>query len=208
MSIILSKRLKTALVLLCTMLIFFQIIPAKCSIRVCAAQNNSYEDDDDDYDIDDDDEYDEDDGDIIIIEDDDDDEDTDDQVNDQSQAQPQKQNQPQTVSQSEKKQEKDDKQSVKKAKTKQKKLTVVVSAKKRGYNDKLYVGDELKITAKSKNKKIKNKSLKFSSSKSSVVSVSADGVITAKKNGTARIKIVNKKKKSQKCFITVTVTKK
>ena len=129
------------------------------------------------------------------------------QQTEQQDAQKQQEELKQQEEQKQQEAEKTESKSAEKVKIKHRKLTVEASSKKPNYYDKMAIGEELKLTVKIKSKRVKNKFLKFSSSKSSVASVTENGVITAKKNGTARIKIVNKKKKSQKCFINVTVAK-
>ena len=67
---------------------------------------------------------------------------------------------------------------------------------------KMYVKQSTKLTIKYGSTKISNRKAKLSSSKKSVATVSKTGVITAKKKGTAYIRIVYKKK-SLKIKVTV-----
>ena len=89
-----------------------------------------------------------------------------------------------------------------------KKCSCFISKKKNTYYNKLSVGDELKLSVKLKGRKISSKKLSISCNKKSVVSISKDGIITAKKGGTAKIKVKNLSNKKEKCTVIVTVQRK
>ncbi|WP_022760510.1 SGNH/GDSL hydrolase family protein [Butyrivibrio sp. AD3002] len=210
------KQLKTALVLLCAMLIFLQMIPCAKPVKVYAAEEEEEEceveeiEQGEEDDVEED-EEDDDDGEEISLE----------EVEKKSEgenAKKQESQQNKTTGKQENsqkqaesgKQEGQSETVLKQApKGRQKKLTVELPAEKPRYYDKVAIGEEIKIVVKSKGKKINNKYLKFSSNKKSVASVNNAGIITANKYGTANVKVVykTKKKKTYKCNIYVTVAK-
>ncbi|WP_026529116.1 Ig-like domain-containing protein [Butyrivibrio sp. VCD2006] len=213
MRVSIRKLVKKASVLLFAMLIFFQMVPFENIMRVKAAQVGDVievETSEDDEEFSEEDEVE------IEVEEEEDDETADTASQDAGTSSGNTQGQTQTsqndaqsqdTSQIKKQDSQDSEKKTENAKKYHRKLTCEVSSEKPKYYDKMSIGDDLRVTVKANKKKIKNRYLSFSSNKRSVATVTEDGVITAKKNGTARIKIVNKKKKSQKCFIYITVAK-
>lgn len=194
------RQLKSALVILFAMLIFFTSIPnysvikahaGDDDIRIIFEDDEEITDDDDDDDDDEDDEDDDEDSEYVDPDDDDDDEEG--QENKSGSAK------------SESTKLETNKNKKTSSKKTHRKVTVDISGKNSFYYDKLVPGDDLKISVKVKGKKIKNKNVKFSSSKKTVATVSKGGVITAKKEGTAKIRISSRSNKSFKCTMIITV---
>ncbi len=198
-----SRQLKSAFVLLFAMLIFSISCPC-VGVTAYAEEDQDirvvFEDDDEIEDDDDDDEDDEDDGEDEDDADDEDDGDGADTKDDNAGQgkQPEPSNNSNTTNNSKK-------SSKKTSRMTHRKVTVEASSKATTYYDKVVPGDDIRITVKIRGHKVKSKKLKFSSSKKSVASVSKDGVITANKKGTAKIKIRSKTNKKDKCTMIVTV---
>ena len=191
MKIFKSRQLKSAFVLLFAMLIFSISCPCvgvtayaeeDQDIRVVFEDDDEIEDDDDDGE--------EDDGED---EEDPDDEDDAADIEDDNADQTKPQDSSNTTNDNNG--NKNKKSSKSTSRMTHRKVTVEASTKATTYYDKVVPGDDIRITVKIRGHKVKSKKLKFSSSKKSVASVSKDGVITANKKGTAKIKIRSKTNK-------------